>query len=33
MDVWGVEWWYSMKVTRGEPALWDTAIQEFQKSR
>lgn len=33
MDLWGVEWWYSMKVNHGDSALWDTAVQEFNKSR
>lgn len=33
MDLWGAEWWYAMKVNRGEPALWDTAVQEFGKAR
>lgn len=33
MDLWGAEWWYSMKVTRGEPGLWNTAVEEFQKTR
>jgi hypothetical protein len=33
IDLWGVEWWYSMKMTRGEPGLWDTARDEFQQSR
>ncbi len=23
--LWGPEWWYYMKIKRGEPALWDTA--------
>lgn len=30
-DLWGVEWWYSMKQVRGEPGLWDTAIKEFDQ--
>ena len=25
IDLWGVEWWYQMKVKRGEPELWNTA--------
>jgi hypothetical protein len=33
MDLWGVEWWYAMKVNRGEPGLWNTAVQEFQQAR
>lgn len=33
MDLWGAEWWYAMKVNRGEPALWETAKQEFTEAR
>ncbi len=33
IDLWGVEWWYSMKVNRGEPGLWNVATQEFQAAR
>lgn len=33
IDLWGVEWWYSMKETRGEPGLWNTAVEQFDKSR
>ena len=33
IDLWGAEWWYAMKVNRGEPALWNVAIEEFQESR
>lgn len=29
IDLWGVEWWYQMKVKRGEPGLWETAKTEF----
>lgn len=32
-DLWGAEWWYAMKVNRGEPALWNVAIQEFAESK
>jgi hypothetical protein len=32
MDMWGVEWWYQMKVKRGAPELWETAKQEFARS-
>lgn len=32
IDLWGVEWWYQMKVKRGEPGLWDTAREEFAKT-
>ncbi|MFH1611351.1 MAG: cellulase family glycosylhydrolase [Patescibacteria group bacterium] len=28
IDVWGVEWWYYLK-ERGEPRLWETAIELF----
>lgn len=31
VDLWGVEWWYAMKVKRGQPQLWDTAKTEIQK--
>lgn len=33
IDLWGAEWWYAMKVNRGEPGLWNTAIQEFAESK
>lgn len=33
MDLWGAEWWYAMKVNRGEPELWNTAVKEFDKAR
>lgn len=33
MDLWGVEWWYAMKVNRDQPQLWNTAIQEFQTAK
>lgn len=33
MDLWGVEWWYAMNVNRGEPALWNVAIDEFGEAR
>lgn len=32
VDLWGVEWWYQMKVNRGEPGLWDTAKAEFKRA-
>ena len=32
IDLWGAEWWYAMKVNRGEPGLWNTAAAEFAKS-
>lgn len=32
IDLWGVEWWYQMKVKRGEPGLWDAAREEFAKT-
>lgn len=31
IDLWGVEWWYQMKVKRGHPELWETAKQELTK--
>lgn len=31
IDLWGVEWWYQMKVKRGHPELWDTAKKELEK--
>lgn len=30
IDTWGAEWWYQMKVNRNEPALWQTAKDEFK---
>ena len=33
MDLWGAEWWYAMKVNRGEPELWEVAKEEFRKSK
>lgn len=33
IDVWGVEWWYQMKELRNSPELWNTAKEEFQRSR
>ena len=33
MDLWGVEWWYAMMVTRGQPGLWNAAIDEFEEAR
>lgn len=30
IDLWGVEWWYQMKVNRGHPELWDTAKEELK---
>lgn len=32
IDLWGVEWWYQMKVKRNAPELWDVAKEEFRKS-
>lgn len=32
IDLWGVEWWYQMKVKRGEPGLWDAAREEYAKA-
>ena len=28
--LWGVEWWYWLKETKGEPAVWDTARELFR---
>jgi hypothetical protein len=33
IDLWGVEWWYAMKVVKGEPGLWNAAYEEFEKAR
>lgn len=33
IDLWGAEWWYAMKVNRGEPGLWYAAMEEYAKSR
>lgn len=33
MDLWGAEWWYAMKVNRGHPDLWNTAVQQFQAAK
>ncbi len=33
IDLWGVEWWYQMKVVRGEPELWETAKKEYEHAR
>lgn len=30
-DLWGIEWWYQMKVNRNLPELWDTARDEIKK--
>ncbi len=30
IDLWGVEWWYQMKVKRGKPELWETAKAEYK---
>ncbi len=32
MDLWGVEWWYQMKILRDEPSIWDAAVQEYSKT-
>lgn len=32
IDLWGAEWWYSMKVTRDDPSLWNVAREEFQRA-
>lgn len=33
IDLWGAEWWYHMKVKRGDPSLWEVAKTEFQQTR
>lgn len=33
IDLWGVEWWYQMKVKRNAPELWNIAITELEKYR
>jgi hypothetical protein len=33
IDLWGVEWWYQMKVKRDAPELWETAKQEYKRVR
>lgn len=30
IDLWGVEWWYQMKVKRNAPELWETAKAELE---
>ncbi len=32
IDLWGVEWWYAMKVNRDQPELWNVATKEFAKA-
>lgn len=32
IDLWGAEWWYAMKVVKGDPGLWNAAQQEFDKA-
>lgn len=32
MDLWGVEWWYQMKIKRGEPSIWNAAVEEYTKT-
>ncbi len=31
IDLWGAEWWYQMKVKRGQPQLWETAKAEYTR--
>lgn len=31
IDLWGVEWWYQMKVKRASPELWSVGKEEFRK--
>lgn len=30
---WGAEWWYWMKTTHGQSAIWDLAEQHFAEHR
>jgi hypothetical protein len=30
--LWGVEWWYWLKVEKNQPEAWDTAKELFQKN-
>lgn len=32
IDLWGVEWWYAMKVNRHDPALWNIAKQQYAQA-
>lgn len=31
MDLWGAEWWYAMKIKRGQPELWNVAREEYKR--
>lgn len=31
IDLWGVEWWYHLKVVDHQPGLWETAKQELNR--
>lgn len=33
IDLWGVEWWYAMKINRDAPELWDVAKEEYARSQ
>ncbi len=33
IDVWGVEWWYSLKENRNAPEIWNNAKAELEKYR
>lgn len=32
IDLWGVEWWYAVKVKRNDPSLWNIAKQEYARA-
>ncbi|OGL29422.1 hypothetical protein A3D14_01510 [Candidatus Saccharibacteria bacterium RIFCSPHIGHO2_02_FULL_47_12] len=32
IDMWGAEWWYQMKVLRGNPEVWNVAKEEISKA-
>ena len=32
IDLWGVEWWYQMKVKRGNPDIWNTGKEAFRNN-
>jgi hypothetical protein len=31
IDLWGVEWWYWLKVKKNDPSMWNAGKQEVQK--
>lgn len=32
IDLWGVEWWYWLKIKQNDPRVWDAARQELRKT-